>query len=125
MKMIGIEDILIFHKKIIEQTGGSNGIRDIGLITSALNRGTATFDGTDLYKDIEEKVSVITHGLIKNHGFIDGNKRIGVAVMLLLLRVNNVGVSYTQDELVQLGLGVADDTLDEKDINRWIKNHKL
>lgn len=77
MKGIDVEEIMIFHRKIIEQTGGSDGVRDIGLIKSALNRAFSTFDGNDLYKEIEDKVSVITYGLIKNHGFVDGNKRIG------------------------------------------------
>ena len=123
MKGIDVEEILIFHRKIIEQTGGSDGIRDIGLIESALNGAFSTFDGMDLYKEIEDKVSVITYGLIKNHGFVDGNKRIGVAVMLLLLRINGVKIQYTQNELVQLGLDIAKGLLDEKGIKQWIKNH--
>jgi|SRR5690554_513112 len=123
MKGIDVEEILIFHRKIIEQTGGSDGVRDIGLIESALNRAFSTFDGNDLYKEIEDKVSVITYGLIKNHGFVDGNKRIGVAVMLLLLQINGVKVQYTQDELVKLGLDIAKGSLDEKGIKQWIKNH--
>ena len=123
MKGIGVEEILIFHRKIIEQTGGSDGIRDIGLIESALNRAFSTFDGNDLYKEIEDKVSIITYGLINNHGFVDGNKRIGVAVMLLLLRINGIKVQYTQDDLVQFGLDIAKGSLDEKGIKRWIKNH--
>ncbi|NLJ40054.1 MAG: type II toxin-antitoxin system death-on-curing family toxin [Clostridiales bacterium] len=125
MKMIGTEEILIFHKKIIKQTGGLYGVRDIGLIESALNRASVTFDGIELYKSIEDKISVITYGLIKNHGFVDGNKRIGVSTMLLLLRINDIQIHYTQNELVQLGLGIADGSLDEKEINKWIKNHIL
>ena len=125
MKMIGAEEILIFHKKIIKQTGGLYGVRDIGLIESALNRASVTFDGIELYKSIEDKISVITYGLIKNHGFVDGNKRIGVSTMLLLLRINDIQIHYTQNELVQLGLGIADGSLDEKEINKWIKNHIL
>ena len=125
MKSIEVADILVFHKKIIEQTGGSDGIRDIGLIESALNRAIATFDGKDLYKEIEEKISVITYGLIKNHGFVDGNKRIGVSVMLLLLRLNKIKIQYSQNELVKLGLDIADGSIDEKEIKQWIKNHKV
>lgn len=123
MKGIAVEDVLIFHRKIIEQTGGSDGIRDISLIESALNRALTTFDGNDLYKEIEDKISVITYGLIKNHGFVDGNKRIGVSIMLLLLRLNSVRIQYTQNELVTLGLDIAKGSLDEKGIKQWIKNH--
>ena len=123
MKGIDVEDVLNFHRKIIEQTGGSDGIRDIGLIESALNRALTTFDSNDLYKDIEDKISVITYGLVKNHGFVDGNKRIGVSVMLLLLRLNGIKIKYSQNELVNLGLGIADGSMDEKDIKQWIKKH--
>lgn len=123
MKNIEVEDILIFHRKIIEQTGGSDGIRDLGLIESALNRAFMTFEGKDLYKEVEGKISAITYSLVNNHGFVDGNKRLGVAVMLLLLRLNDVQIRYTQKELVDLGFGIADGSLHEKEINEWIKIH--
>lgn len=124
MKTINIEEVVVFHRKIIDKTGGTFGIRDLGLIESALNKALLTFDGQDLYKELEEKISVITYTLIKNHGFIDGNKRIGIAVMLLLLRFNQINILYTQEELVALGLGIAEGSLKEKDIQKWIQNHK-
>lgn len=61
--------------------------------------------------------------MVKNHGFVDGNKRIGVSVMLLLLRLNGIKIKYSQNELVNLGLGIADGSIDEKDIKQWIKKH--
>lgn len=61
--------------------------------------------------------------MVKNHGFVDGNKRIGVSVMLLLLRLNGIKLKYSQNELVNLGLGIADGSIDEKDIKQWIKKH--
>lgn len=124
MKTITIEEVVLFHRKIIDRTGGSHGIRDLGLVESALNKALLTFDGQDLYIEIENKISVIAYALIKNHGFVDGNKRIGVAIMLLLLRLNQINISYTQDELVSLGLEVADGKLKEEDIQNWIKQHK-
>ena len=125
MKNIDIENVLLFHRKIVEQTGGSEGIRDLGLIDSALNAACATFDGIDLYKEIEDKISSIAYGLVKNHGFIDGNKRIGVSVMLLLLKSNNINIEYSQQDLIELGLKVADGTFSEQDIKMWINNKKL
>ena len=83
-----------------------------------------TFDGQDLNKKTEEKISVITYALIKNHGFVDGNKRIGIAVMLLLLRFNRIGITYKQEELVKLGLVIADGSLKEEEIQNWIQEHK-
>lgn len=124
MEPIDIENILIFHKKIISKTGGSDGVRDLGLIESALSRGFMTFDGRELYEDTEMKIAVIADGLIRNHGFIDGNKRIGVAVMILLLKLNNIVIRYSQQELIDLGLGVAEGKLNEKDILTWIEKHK-
>ncbi len=123
MRNIEVEDVLIFHKKIIEQTSGSSGIRDLGLIESALNRAVQTFDGKDLYIEIEDKISAITYSLIKNHGFVDGNKRIGVAVMVLLLRLNDIKVRFSQKELINLGFGIADGSFEENEIKQWIKKH--
>jgi len=123
MKFLSIENVILFHQKIIEETGGSAGIRDRGLIESALNRGFMTYDGKDLYPSIIEKISAIAHSLISNHGFIDGNKRIGVAVMLIMLKMNNVKVRYAQKELIELGLKTAEGFMREKDILTWIKVH--
>ena len=125
MKTVSIEEIVFFHRKIIEKTGGAIGIRDLGLVESALNKALLTFDGKDLYKELEEKISVITFALIQNHGFVDGNKRIGISVMLLLLRLNQINIEYSQDELVSLGLGVADGKLNENDIRSWVQKHKV
>ncbi|TGE36183.1 type II toxin-antitoxin system death-on-curing family toxin [Desulfosporosinus fructosivorans] len=123
IKFLRIENVLMFHGKIIKETGGSAGIRDRGLIESALNRGFMTYDGKDLYPSIIEKISVIAYSLISNHGFVDGNKRIGVAVMLIMLKMNNVKVCYTQKELIELGLKTAEGFMREKDILTWIKVH--
>lgn len=123
MRFLSIENIILFHGKIIKETGGSAGIRDRGLIESALNRAFVTYDGEDLYPGINEKIAAIAHSLISNHGFIDGNKRIGVAVMVILLRMNNINVSYTQKELIDLGLKAAQGIMKEKDILNWIDEH--
>ena len=87
MKYITINYIIKLHEKLIRATGGSSGIRDIGLLESAIENSKATFSGEDLYKSIEEKCSNICYSIISNHAFIDGNKRIGVSVMILLLKM--------------------------------------
>lgn len=124
MKFIDYEEVLIFHKKIIAKTGGSDGVRDKGLIESALNKPFQTFDGEDLYKDDIDKITAVTYSLVSNHGFIDGNKRIGIAVMLLLLKLNSLNIDYTQDSLIELGLGIASGRIKEFEIKKWI-NEKL
>lgn len=125
MKTIAIQEVLRFHKNIIEKTGGSDGIRDYSLIDSALNRAFATFDGKDLYESVIDKIAAVTTSLIKNHGFIDGNKRIGVAVMLLLLKLNHIKINYTQSDLIKFGLSVASGKLHEQEVKQWIEKHKV
>lgn len=125
MKYLSVEQILRFHTKIIESTGGSDGVRDLGLIESALKKAEATFDGQELFEGNIRKISATTFALIKNHGFIDGNKRIGVATMLLLLRLNEVSIKYEQKELVELGLKTAEGEFTEENIQRWIEEHQV
>lgn len=117
---LNFEELEIFHNKIIDKTGGSKGIRDNGLLESALNKPFQTFDGVDLYESAVDKISAITFSLISNHGCVDGNKRIGIATMLFLLRINNIKIKYSQDELVKLGLGVASSEFSEIDVKKWI-----
>ncbi|MDQ0170519.1 type II toxin-antitoxin system death-on-curing family toxin [Paenibacillus tundrae] len=125
MKYLSLEQILQFHTKIIKATGGSDGVRDLGLIESALKKAEATFDGQELYEGNKKKISVTTFALIKNHGFIDGNKRIGVATMLLLLRLNDISLKYEQEELVELGLNTAEGEFTEENIQKWIEVHQV
>jgi death-on-curing protein len=122
---ITVEQLLIFHEKIIKSTGGSYGVRDRSLLESAINKVNQTFGGQDLYEGTIRKIAVITYSLIKNHGFVDGNKRVGVAVMLLLLRMNDIRINYTQSELVECGLRTAEGTFNENDIEDWIIRHQV
>lgn len=124
MKNIEFEQLVLFHKKIVARTGGSNGVRDAGLLKSALGRGDMTFGGMELHTPDERKIAVITHSLICNHGFVDGNKRIGVAVMNLLCKMNGIILVYTQQELIELGLAVASGNRNEEEIFEWIIEHK-
>lgn len=124
MSRLSVADTILLHSKLIDQTGGSHGVRDIHLVESAINRAFATFDGEDLYKTTEDKVAAITYGLVSNHGFVDGNKRIGIAAMLLLLQLSGYILAYSQDDLVVLGLSIADGTMDELGIREWINQHK-
>lgn len=91
------------------------------MLESALNKPFQTFDGEDLYKTLVDKTSAVTFSLISNHGFVDGNKRIGVSVMLFLLKLNKIELKYSQSDLVELGLGVASGKLNEINIKEWIE----
>ncbi|WP_342415003.1 type II toxin-antitoxin system death-on-curing family toxin [Paenibacillus sp. FSL R10-2782] len=95
------------------------------MIESALRKAEATFDGQELYEGTIRKISVIGYALIKNHGFIDGNKRIGVATILFLLRLNGLSIKYEQKELIELGLKTVEGTIKEENIEQWIEEHRV
>ena len=124
MKKFSIDKILQLHGKMIEATGGDSGIRDIGLLHSAISNAYATFDGVDLYKTIEEKCASVCFSIINNHPFLDGNKRMGIFVMLVFLEYNNIPLKYTQNELIDLGLGIAQGKYKQTYILEWLNGHK-
>ncbi|QHT59888.1 type II toxin-antitoxin system death-on-curing family toxin [Paenibacillus lycopersici] len=125
MITITIEQLIVFHEKILKATGGAEGIRDRGMLESALNKTLVTFDGRELYEGSIKKIAVTSHALIKNHGFVDGNKRVGVAVLLMLLRLNHISVKYEQSELIELGIKTAEGKFGESHIERWIIQHQV
>ncbi|MDD4295575.1 MAG: type II toxin-antitoxin system death-on-curing family toxin [Ruminiclostridium sp.] len=125
MKLITVAQVIKLHYKMAEATGGMTGIRDLNLLKSALSNALSTFDGTELYPTVEEKCANICFCLINNHPFIDGNKRVGIYVMLILLEYNDVKLSFTQKELIDLGIGIADGSLLHKNIIDWINQHKI
>ena len=125
MKLIGIDNVILFHSKITEQTGGDKKVRDASLIDAAMKRAFASFDSVEFYSSTEEKIAAISHGLIKGHGFMDGNKRIGVCMMLLLAEVNGIKLNYSQAELIDLGLGMAEGKYNERQISDWICRHEV
>lgn len=118
------DKILLLHKLLIEQTGGEDGVRDMGLLESAIAACDATFDGKDLFATKEEKAARLCVGLISNHAFVDGNKRIGVYVMLTFLEVNGIRLNVTDDELVTIGLSLAQSKMKYDDLLQWINEHK-
>ncbi len=124
MILLTVEEVVSLHEKLIERTGGSNGIRDIGLLESAVYSANASFDEMEKYPSAEEKSARLMYALTNNHAFVDGNKRIGVLIMLTTLRLNSIQLSFSQDELIKLGLSVADGTFDYADILKWINSHK-
>ena len=120
-----LDHVLLLHEKLIAQTGGADGVRDMGLIESALARASASFGGVEAHPGIIVKAAAVGCGLTQNHGFVDGNKRIGMAAMLLILRRNGIVLKYTQDELVSLGLSVACGKTSVQDAATWIEDHRV
>ena len=123
MKRLSKEQVIKIHNMLISKTGGSDGIRDEGLLESALNAPFQTFDGEYIYRTIKAKAAKLGYFLVKNHPFIDGNKRIGILVMITFLEINGVEVTCTDEELITLGLGLARGTINDKDLLNWIIDH--
>ena len=124
MTVLTVSEVIILHEKLIAKTGGSDGIRDIGLLESAVLNCSQTFNGEDLYPSAIEKAAKMAFGICKNHPFVDGNKRVAVLSMLMMLSINGVPLHYTQKELIELGLGIAEGTIDDAGILNWINLHK-
>ena len=118
------DKVLLLHKLIAEETGGSIGVRDEGLLESALESAFSGFGGQEFYPTKEEKGARLGYTLISNHAFVDGNKRIGVLIMLLTLRLNGIPFSCSQDALVQIALDVADGKADYAAVLAWIRSQK-
>lgn len=117
------DQLMRLHTKVSARTGGSDALRDHGLVESALARADSGFAGSELYPTVSEKAGAVCAGLISNHGFMDGNKRIGVMAMLLILRKNGVQLRYTQQELIALGMDAAKGALRTPEIIQWIRTH--
>ena len=119
------EQIILLHTQLLEETGGSDGIRDHGLLESALETPFQSFGDVDLYPTIQAKAARLGFGLIKNHSMIDGNKRIGAHAMLVFLALNGIELSYTQKELYEVILSIASNNLGYDDLLDWILKHQM
>ena len=118
------EKVLLLHQLIAEETGGSVGLRDEGLLESALETAFASFGGQELYPTKEEKGARLGFTLISNHAFVDGNKRIGMYIMLTVLEVNGIRMDCTNEDVVHAGLGVASGEMNYDDLLAWVRQHR-
>lgn len=125
MKILNKRQILMLHQHLVDETGGSPGLRDEGLLDSARNAPFQTFGDTSAYPSLQQKAARLCYGLVKNHPFIDGNKRIGAHAMLVFLAVNGLELSYTQQELSDIILQVAAGEKEYDDLLVWLLAHQL
>ena len=123
MKILSKRQILMLHTMLIAQSGGIDGLRDEGLLDSAVNAPMQTFGGEELYPTILEKAARLGYGLIHNHPFTDGNKRIGTHAMLVFLDINNIMLSYEDDDLIAVILCVASGQANEQELQEWLKSY--
>ena len=124
MIILSKEQVLMMHRQLITATGGSDGIRDEGMLDSALLNPFQSFGGEELYPSIQAKAAQLCFGLVKNHSMLDGNKRLGAHVMLVFLMLNGYELAYEQKELVDIILKLAAGEKNVEDILRWIISHQ-
>lgn len=117
------EQIICLHQSLINYFGGDSGIRDENLLDLSVHSPYQTFDDLDLYQGIIKKAVHLCFSLIKNHPFVDGNKRIGTHAMLVLLELNGYSLDYSQEDLINIILDIASSQKNEHDLVLWIKNH--
>ena len=117
--------VLLIHDQLITETGGSYGLRDEGMLDSALNAPFQTFGGEDVYPSLQQKATRLCFGLVKNHPFIDGNKRIGAHAMLVFLALNGIELQHSQTELSDIILQLAAGEIGAEDLLYWILSHEI
>ena len=120
---LSAEQILFIHARLVEETGGESGIRDLGLLRSATFRAQATFDQQDLYPNIFSKAAALLESLVNNHPFVDGNKRTGITATILFLQFNGYQFNASQESLVTFVLSVAQGMETLESIAIWLKTH--
>ena len=119
------KQVLMLHEQLIKETGGSSGVRDRGLLESAVEAPFQTFDDLELFPTVQEKAARLGFGLIRNHAMVDGNKRIGTHAMLVFLAMNGIKLQYTQKELYTEILEVAAGEKNYEDLLAWILSHQI
>lgn len=123
VRFITLEMVLAIHESMIIEYGGSEGIRDLPLLTSALARPQSSFDGSDLYPTIFDKAAALFHSLLFNHAFVDGNKRTAVTTTARFLWMNGFDLSATDKELVEFPLAMEKERMDLEEIASWLEKH--
>ena len=123
MIWISAEDVILIHSRVIEGSGGLDGLRDRDGLEAAVAAPMQTFDGTELYPTDLEKIARLGFGLASNHAFLDGNKRIGAMMTQLLLKWNGYDLTLHSGELADMFIAIADGTAKEKDLLDWIHRH--
>ena len=117
------EQILFLHARVIAETGGAQGIRDIGLLISALDRLNAAFGGSEIYPDVFTKAAALLHSLIQNHPFVDGNERTGIAAAVLYIQANGFRLTATNTALESFTMSVARGEQEVQGITTWFIEH--
>jgi death-on-curing protein len=125
MNYLTPEQVLFIHSRLVSETGGSHGVRDLGLLESAVARPRATFDGKELYPDLFKKAAALMDSLINNHPFVDGNKRTGVTAAGLFLRINGRKLSASSKALEACAMRVATKGMEIAELAKWLHENTI
>lgn len=117
------EQVLFIHNLVVQKTGGSHGVRDLSMLLSALGRPQASFDGRDLYEDLFLKAAALLDSLIRNHPFVDGNKRVAIVSTMLFLQKNGYSLNVDNEELVRFTLDCAQSKNSLQEITAWLERN--
>jgi death on curing protein len=123
MIYLSAEQILFIHARLIEETGGSHGVRDLGMLLPAIRRPQASFDDQDLYSDLFSKTAALIESLIRNHPFVEGNKRTGVTAAGLFLRRNGCRLTTSNADLVAITMKIAQSQSDLEELTIWFREN--
>ena len=123
MIWISAEDVILIHSRVIEGSGGLDGLRDRDGLEAAVSAPMQTFDGKELYPTDLEKIARLGFGLASNHAFVDGNKRIGAMMTQLLLKWNGYDLTLRSGELAEMFIAIANGAAKEKNLLDWLTAH--
>ena len=123
MKYLTTPQVLAIHDQMVKRFGGSHGVRDLGLIESAVERPRMTFDGKDLYPDIFLKAAALMHSLLKNPAFVDGNKRTAYSSCGIFLKLNGYKLENMHKRSLEFAMNVENNSLELEQISKWLKKH--
>lgn len=121
MRHLRLAEVIDLHRRVIEVSGGSHGLRDLGALESAVAQPRMTFGGEELYPTVVEKAAALGFTLVQNHPFIDGNKRVGHAALETFLVLNGLEIEAGTDEQERVFLGLAAGSIDRSELVRWLR----
>lgn len=124
MIVLSKEQIIKLYEELVSETGGTSGIRDEGLLESAINAPLQSYDNIELFPSIQQKGARLGYGIIMNHPFVDGNKRTGAHAMLVFLAINGIELCFDDDELVNTVLNVAAGKTKFEELLKWVIEHQ-
>ena len=125
MRRLTRHQVLLIHDELLTQTGGASGVRDEGMLQAALAAPYAGMEREEFYPTVTGKAARLAFALVNDHPFVDGNKRIGVTAMAVLLSINGYALVATDDDLIEFGLGLAMGEIDAVEAEAWVVRHAV